>query len=369
MVVDPTSQRPSLLTQMDVRTRDIFMKIVQAYLETGDPVGSRTMARRGVKLSPASIRNVMSDLSELGLLDSPHISAGRLPTQRGLRLFVDGLLEIGDMKLASNERRQIQRRLAKARGGDPEDFLGEASELLSGLAGGAGLVASPKQDAPVKHVEFVAISDQQALGIIVSEDGDVENRLLTLPAGLPSSVLVEAGNYLNARMKGRTLDEARTQILSEIRAEKSALDAAASRLVEQGLAHWTGEDPVRGRSLIVRGRANLIENTQAEDDINRVRQLFADLDKKESLVQVLDGANEADGVRLFIGSENPLFSLSGSSVVVAPYMNAEKKVIGALGVIGPTRLDYARVIPLVDYTAQLVGQLLASSRQEIKEDD
>ncbi len=343
---------------MDERSRLIFDEIMQAYMETGEPVGSRTISRRGVKLSPASIRNVMSDLTELGLLASPHISAGRLPTQSGLRVFVDGLLEVGRINLAEEDRQRVERHMARLKGGSPRDVMGEASELLSEIAGGAGLVSSPKRDAPVKQVDFVPVSENRALAIIVSEDGDVENRLLILPPGLPQSTLTEARNYLNARMVGRTLSEAREGVLSELRENQAQLDATATRLIEDGFAHWTGEDPQRGRSLIVRGRANLIDDARAAEDLDRVKQLFEELDKKENLLRVLDEARQADGVRLFIGTESNLFSLSGSATIVAPYMNAERKLVGALGVIGPTRLNYARVIPLVDYTARIVGQLL-----------
>lgn len=364
----PMTENPlSTLARMDERSRSIFREIVETYLQTGEPVGSRTIARRGVSLSPASIRNVMSDLAELGLLDAPHASAGRLPTHAGLRVFVDGLLQVGELN--SDERREIDARLVGSGEGRADNMLSEASELLSGLAGGAGLVFSPKHEAAVKHVEFVAISPQQALAIIVNEDDDVENRLLHLPAGLPSSALTEAGNYLNARMKGRTLPEAIDFVKKELSERRAALDAAAAGLVESGVAQWSGEDPTRGRSLIVRGRANLIEDAQAAEDLERVRDLFVELERKENLIQVLDGAQDGDGVRLFIGAENPLFSLSGSSMVVAPYMNAERKVIGALGVIGPTRLNYARVIPMVDYTAQAVGRLLDRRGLEGRKDE
>ncbi|MFC7292377.1 heat-inducible transcriptional repressor HrcA [Hirschia litorea] len=357
------------LSAMDERSRLIFREIVDAYLETGDPVGSRTISRRGISLSPASIRNVMADLAELGLLDSPHSSAGRMPTHQGLRLFVDGLMEVKRMKLPPADKRRIQQRLSAAQGRPPEDFLGEASEMLSGLVGGAGLVASPKSNASaVKHVEFVSIGPSQALAIIVSEDEDVENRLLNVPVGMPVSALQEASNYLNARMRGRTLAEVRKDVLTEIRDKKAQLDETASSLVEAGLAHWTGEDPDRGRSLIIRGRANLLGDDQLAEDINKVRDLFSYLDKTESLIKVLDEARDAEGVRLFIGAENKLFSLSGSSVIVAPYMNSDRKVVGALGVIGPTRLNYARVIPMVDYTAQVVGRLLNGGPAEEIED-
>jgi len=350
---------------MDRRSRDIFREIVQAYLDTGEPVGSRTISRRGVALSPASIRNIMSDLAEMGLIDSPHTSAGRLPTHAGLRIFVDSLLQLGDP--AEDDKRAIEARLGGS-GRRLETVLAEASELLSGLVGGAGLVSTPAADTPIRHVEFVRISSEQALAVIVAESGDVENRVLALPAGLPASALTEAGNYLNARMKGHTLGEARETVLGELRSRRDALDVAAARLVEDGLAQWSGEDPSRGRSLIVRGRANLLEEGGAAEDLARVRELFAELERSENLLNVLDTAREAEGVRLFIGSENPLFSLSGSAMIVAPYMNAERRIVGALGVIGPTRLNYARVIPMVDYTAQVVGRLLGEGRpQTIRE--
>jgi heat-inducible transcriptional repressor len=342
---------------MDKRSREIFREIVQAYLDTGEPVGSRTISRRGVSLSPASIRNVMSDLAELGLIGSPHTSAGRIPTHAGLRIFVDSLLQIGEP--AAADKLQIESRLAGNGARRMENVLAEASELLSGLVGGAGLVATPAADAPIRHIEFVRVSAEQALAVIVAESGEVENRLLALPPGLPASALIEAGNFLNARMKGRTLAEAREAVIMEVRSRRAALDTATAQLVEDGLAQWGGEDPGRGRSLIVRGRANLLEEGGAPDDLDRVRDLFAELERSENLLNVLDTARDGEGVRLFIGSENPLFSLSGSAMIVAPYMNAERKIVGALGVIGPTRLNYARVIPMVDYTAQVVGRLLS----------
>jgi heat-inducible transcriptional repressor len=349
----------SAFAAMDRRSRDIFREIVQSYLDTGEPVGSRTISRRGVALSPASIRNVMSDLAELGLIDSPHTSAGRIPTHAGLRVFVDSLLQLGEPGEA--DKQQIESRLAGS-GRRMGDVLSEASELLSGLVGGAGLVTTPTADSPIRHIEFVRISAEQALAVIVTETGDVENRILALPPGLPASALVEAGNYLNARTKGKSLAEARETVLGEIRSRRALLDQTAARLVEDGLAQWSGEDPQRGRSLIVRGRANLLDDPRASEDLDRVRDLFAELERSENLLNVLDTARDAAGVRLFIGAENPLFSLSGSAMIVAPYMDGNRKIVGALGVIGPTRLNYARVIPMVDYTAQVVGRLLGGSR-------
>ncbi|ABI78604.1 heat-inducible transcription repressor HrcA [Hyphomonas neptunium ATCC 15444] len=349
----------SLMQRLDQRSRNIFREIVEGYLATGEPVGSRTLSKAGIALSPASIRNVMADLTELGLLDAPHISAGRAPTHKGLRLFVDGFLEYGDP--SREDKRQIDDRLAAA-GTEIEAVLGEASDILSGLAGGAGLVASPARDAAVRHVEFVPLAGGDALCVLVTEDGDVENRILKVPDGLPATSLIEAGNYLSTRLKGRTLAEASAEVRAELQERRAMLDAATTALVEAGLADWGGDAPGRGRSLIVRGRANLLEDAKAAQDLDRVRQLFNELERQQSLLEILDTTREAGGVRLFIGSENRLFPLSGSSVIVAPYMGGTKQVIGALGVIGPTRLNYARVIPMVDYTAKVVGDILSHRR-------
>ncbi len=349
-----------LLQSLDERSRSIFREIVETYLETGEPVGSRTLSKSGIGLSPASIRNVMSDLTELGLLDSPHISAGRMPTHIGLRLFVDGFLEIGEP--VENDRGAIEDRL-RASGRDLQGVLKEASSLLSGLAGGAGLVSSPTRERPVRHVEFVPLATGEALCILVDELGEVENRLVPIPKGLPVTTLIEAGNYLAARMKGRTLREAATAIREEITERRAELDAAATSLVEKGLAEWAGEVPGEERALIVHGRANLLSDSRAAEDMEQVRQLFDILDRQQGLLDVLDSTREAEGVRLFIGAENRLFPLSGSSLIVAPYMNASRQVIGALGVIGPTRLNYARVIPMVDYTARIVSQILGERQK------
>jgi heat-inducible transcriptional repressor len=342
------------LSALDERARDIFRRIVESYLQTGEPVGSRTLSMTGVALSPASIRNTMQDLTMAGLLASPHTSAGRIPTHAGLRLFVDGLLEIGDV--GAEERREIDARLV-GRGRGFDEVLNEASALLSGLAGGAGIVASPVREAGVKHVEFVALGHDQALAVLVAEDGTVENRLMPLKAGVTPSTLQEASNFLNARLKGRPLHEARTEMRGELETARRELDAAAARLVEDGLAAWSGGGE-RDRSLIVRGRANLLQDREAMEDLERVRVLFDDLEQKEQLIGLLDGVSGAQGVRIFIGSETRLFSLSGSAVIAAPYMTGRQRVIGALGVIGPARLNYARVIPLVDYTARVLGRIL-----------
>lgn len=335
------------------RSRAIFRSIVEAYLGHGDPVGSRTISRLpGIDLSAASVRNVMSDLEEAGLIASPHTSAGRVPTELGLRLFVDGLLEIGD--LSEQERASIDSQCA-ARGRRREDVLEEAIGLLSGLSHCAGLVLAPRSEAPVRQIEFVHLSPGRALVVLVMHDGTVENRVIDLPAGMPPTALKRASNYLTARLGGRGFREAREAIEAELRARQAELDALAQKVVEAGLATWSGDDQP---SLIVRGRANLLEDVRAMEDLERVRKLFEDLESKRELVSLLDSTREAEGVKIFIGSENKLFSLSGSSLVVAPYLEGDGKIVGVIGVIGPTRINYGRIIPMVDYTARVIGKLL-----------
>ncbi len=347
--------RVTLLAEMNDRSREIFRRLVENYLMTGDPVGSRTISRAmGGALSPATIRNVMQDLEHLGLLASPHVSAGRVPTQLGLRLFVDAMLEVGEIEPA--ERELIDRTVTETNGGI-EEVLDRAGSALSELTHGASLVLAPKSEAPIKHVEFVSLAPDRALVVLVMADGTVENRLFTPPPGQTPSAMREAANFLNAVAEGRTLRELRTIIEDEIRRRRRELDSIASQLVEAGVAVWQnhGQD---GERLIVRGRANLLEDETLERDLDRIRELFDDLERKRDIVEFLELAEEAEGVRIFIGSENKLFSLSGSTLVVAPYMNADRRIVGALGVIGPTRLNYGRVVPIVDYTARLVGRTL-----------
>jgi heat-inducible transcriptional repressor len=346
------------LSELDGRARDIFRRIVESYLETGEPVGSRTLSETasvgGLRLSPASIRNTMHELTQLGLLGAPHTSAGRMPTHAGLRLFVDGLLEVGD--LGDAERRAIESRLY-AKSHSVEDALKEASAILSGLAAGAGVVMAPARDGGVKHVEFVALGGEQTLAVMVFEDGSVENRLMPLLPGVTPSSLAEASNFMNARLRGRTLAEAGAEARAELDTARRELNETAARLVESGLAAWSG-GAQDDRALIVRGHANLLGNSAAADDLERVRMLFDDLEQKEQLIGLLDNVSDAQGVRIFIGAESRLFSLSGSAVIAAPYMTGKQRVLGAIGVIGPARLNYARVIPMVDYTARVLGKLI-----------
>ncbi len=345
-----------MIEELNERTRKIMRGIVEAYLETGEPVGSRTLVQRlGLNLSSASIRNVMADLEDAGLLYAPHTSAGRLPTERGLRIFVDGLLEFGN--LSNDERNAIQGRMG-AGGQTIDGVLQQASAMLSGLSHAAGLVIAPKLNVAIRHIEFVSLNPGRALAVLVTEDGQVENRIMEVPADMMPSTLQRAGNYLNARMTGKTLDEAKAFILSELTEHQAQLDALSSKVVEDGLAIWTG--PTEGnQTLIVRGQSHLLENLEAAEDLERIRRLLEDLENKREFIHLLDLAKEAEGVRVFIGSENQLFSLSGSSLILAPYANEQRNVIGILGVIGPTRINYARIVPMVDYTARVVGRLLS----------
>ena len=347
---------PSNYDDMNDRSREVFRRVVESYLETGDPVGSRTLTRTlSEKVSAATVRNVMQDLEYLGLLGSPHTSAGRVPTEMGLRMFVDGILEIGDVN--GEDRRTIDQSFGNAEQ-DVTTLLDRVGSALSGMTQGASLVLTPKQEAPIKHIEFVSLSADRALVVLVMADGRVENRLFTPPPGQTPSSMREAANFLNAIAAGHTLSDLGTVIAREIKARRQEIDTLAAALVEQGFALWENEGEQTER-LIVRGRGNLLKESETEADLDRIRTLFDDLERKRDIAKFLELADDADGVRIFIGSENKLFSLSGSSLVVSPYMNADQKIVGAVGVIGPTRLNYGRIVPIVNYTAQLVGKMVA----------
>jgi heat-inducible transcriptional repressor len=343
------------LNELNDRSREIFRHIVEAYVETGAPVGSRTLSRKmGMSLSPATIRNVMADLEEVGLLFAPHTSAGRLPTEMGLSLFVHGLLEHGN--LSQEEQRRIEAQCS-AEGRGFGEVLEEAGSVLSQLSRCAGLVVAPKMDEPLRHIEFVSLGPGRALVVMVTDSGKVENRVIDVPVGLPPSSLVQASNFLTARLVGRTLGEAQSLIGQELKEKKAQLDDLTAKLVESGLATWSGGGE-RGGALIVRGQAQLLEEVTAIEDLERVRQLFAALEARETLLRLLNLTEEADGVQIYIGAENELFGVAGCSMVVAPYQNSQQQIVGAIGVIGPTRMDYARIIPMVDYTAKIVGRLV-----------
>ncbi len=341
------------VSELNERAREVLRLVVESYVETGEPVGSRALTRRITEtLSPATIRNIMADLQDLGLLYAPHTSAGRLPTDAGLRLFVNGLLEVGHV--SEEERESIEARCA-AVGRSVNEALEQATTLLSGLSRCASLVMAPKTEQPLKHIEFVYLGPGRALVVTVNQTGQVENRLIDIPVGMPASALIEATNYLNARLIGRTFEDARRQIQEDLRLKRAELNEITARVIESGLASWAGEP---GSALIVRGQARLLEDITAIADLERVRALFDALERGESFVRLLELANTGEGVQIFIGADNPLFANTGCSMVVAPFRDSHERILGAIGVIGPTRLNYARIIPLVDYTARTIGRMV-----------
>lgn len=350
----PPSRSPKPPSGLDARSAAVLREIVEQYVETGDPVGSRTLSRLlPMGLSPATIRNVMADLTDAGLLFSPHTSAGRLPTDRGLRLFVDGLLHFGE--LSDEERERIEAALAQS-GRSIQETLTEASAMLSGLSSAAGIVLAPKSDGSVKHIEFVPLNSGRALVILVSADGQVENRVIETPPGLPPSALQEASNYLNAQLSGLSLAELRQRVSADMNADRTALDALTASVVEAGLATWSGEE--RGGSLIVRGQGRLLADIDQVEKLGAIQHLFERLEAQETMLKLLELADRSDGVRIFIGAESGLFGAAGVSMVVAPARNRSDRIVGAIGVIGPTRINYGRIIPVVDYTARVIGRLL-----------
>ena len=339
----------TVLGDIDERSREIFRSLVETYLATGEPVGSRTLSHTGkIAVSAATVRNVMADLTDMGLLHSPHISAGRLPTELGLRLFVDGMMQVGD--LTAEERRAIE---AETRADSADSLLELAAARLSGLTQTASLIVAQKSDSPLRQIEFVRTGSGKALVVMVFEDGRVENRIIHAPDDLPPSAMVAAGNYLNSRLRGRSLGDTRAKIIAEIESNTVELDELTSRLVRDGVADVAGDE---NWQLIVRGRGHLLD--EAAQDIERVRMLLDDLERKRDVIELLTATRDGEGVKVFIGSENRLFSLSGSSVITAPYRDENRKIVGILGVIGPTRLNYARVVPIVDYTAEVLSRML-----------
>ena len=351
---------PLTLVELNQRSIDIFKELVEAYVETGGPVGSHTLSRRlknvNTSLSPATIRNVMADLEEVGLLYAPHISAGRIPTTEGLRFFVNGLLEVGGVGLCERKALEEQCRL---NGQNVEAVLERATSMLSGLCQCAGIVITPKVDLIFHQIEFIHLSDQKALAVLIAQDGLVENRLMNLPKGITQSILEEAANYLNHRLKGaKNLATVRALILEELATHQNYLNELTSKVVETGLAAWSGDEKNAG--LIVKGQSNLLLGVTELQDLEQIRRLFGMLEKKQILCNLLEEAIQADGVQIFIGAENNLFNVSGCSLIVSPLCNGKNKIIGALGVIGPSRMQYGRIIPLVDYTAKLVSNVLSN---------
>lgn len=341
-----------MIAELNERSREIFRRIVDSWLDSGEPVGSRTLSLSGtIGLSSASIRSVMAELESAGLLYAPHPSAGRLPTQRGLRLYVDGLMQIGD--LSSEERRRIDAE-CRARGLSSEQMLGKASALLSGLSSCAGMVVAPRTDKPVKQMQFLRLDPARALVILVFTDGTVENRVMDIGTDLPDSALESAGNFISARLTGRALDQAVTEIEHEISEKRARLDALTEDLVRRGLALSPGRD---ANHIVIRGQSRLLDDVRAIEDLEKARHLLELLEESSTALRILDAAREAEGVRIFIGTENRVFEHAGWSMVVAPYRGRERAIVGAIGVIGPSRINYGRIIPIVDYTARVLEHM------------
>ena len=344
----------TVINQLNRRSRDIFGAIVESFVANGEPIGSKTLSKKlKVDISPSTVRNVMADLEKAGLLYSPHTSAGRLPTEAGLRIFVDGLLEMGN--ITTEDRESLEKQLAGT-GNSFESVLESATNTLSGLSNCAGIVCAPKLDAPLKHIEFVYLNPGQALVVLVTADGVVENRIMEVPADIPPSVFIEASNFLNARLIGKTIADASTAIKKEIDENKELIHTLTSSLLKAGLATWSENE--KEQTLIVSGHSNLLDDVTAMTDLENVRKLFSALETTELTLKVLELVDLGEGVQIFIGADNDLFNLAGCSFIVAPYNSGGNKLLGAIGVIGPSRMNYARIIPMVDYTAKILNRYI-----------
>lgn len=344
----------TVINQLNRRSRDIFGAIVESFVANGEPIGSKTLSKKlKVDISPSTVRNVMADLEKAGLLYSPHTSAGRLPTEAGLRIFVDGLLEMGN--ITTEDRESLEKQLAGT-GNSFESVLESATNTLSGLSNCAGVVCAPKLDAPLKHIEFVYLNPGQALVVLVTADGVVENRIMEVPADIPPSVFIEASNFLNAKLIGKTIADASTAIKKEIDENKELIHTLTSSLLKAGLATWSENE--KEQTLIVSGHSNLLDDVNAMTDLENVRKLFSALETTELTLKVLELVDLGEGVQIFIGADNDLFNLAGCSFIVAPYNSGGNKLLGAIGVIGPSRMNYARIIPMVDYTAKILNRYI-----------
>lgn len=338
---------------LDMRSQAIMRLIVDGYVHHGEAMGSRTLSRHlasllGMELSPATIRNTMADLEEAGLLYSAHTSAGRLPTDAGLRLFVNNLLEVNPLDDALQD--QMQQHLGKDQHHLPA-ALERASVALSSLSQCAGLVAAAKKDTPFRQVEFVSLAAGRVLAVWVADDGTVENRILDVDPHLQASDLQQASEYLNRHLHGKTLHQARRDILDDITHRRHEMSLLTQQLVTEGLIIPNEENGL----LIVRGQAHLLNDVRHVTELERLRKLFDTLEQRETMLKLVEQTEIADGVQIFIGAQNELFNHSGCAMIVAPYKNRQQQVIGAIGIIGPSRMNYGRIIPIVDYTAKLLS--------------
>jgi len=344
----------NLYVELSDRSKQIFKSVVETYLKTGSPSGSETILKKGgVNLSSSSIRLILANLQKEGLLFAPHTSAGRLPTDKGMRFFVDGLLEFG--RLSKNEKENIKNQ-CQSRGSSFQEVLNEASKTISGLSNCAGIVVAPKFLNKIKHIEFIRLNSNQIMSIIASENGLVENRILNSKNNYNESTLKQASNYLNSNFVGKTIDQIKTIISKEIKNTKNKLDSLATKLVNEGIIEIVPnlETPY----IFLHGQSSLLEEEVISKDLDQIRNLFDDIENKSNFLNVIENTSKGQGVQIFIGSQNFLFKHSGLSMVMAPYKNNEQKIIGAIGVVGPMRLNYAKIVPLVDYTSKIVGRML-----------
>ena len=335
---------------MDRRAQTLLKTLIERYIADGQPVGSRTLSKySGLELSPATIRNVMADLEDLGLIVSPHTSAGRVPTPKGYRLFVDTLLTVQPLQYDQTERIQGQ-----LRGDEPQRVLAQAASLLSNLSHFAGVVLTPRRSSLFRQVEFMRLSDRRILLIIVTPEGDVQNRILHTERDYTPSQLVEAANFINAHFAGLALESIRERLRGELASLRDDITVLMQRAIEaSGKALTEESEPV-----VISGERNLLGIADLSDNMERLRRLFDMFDQRSGLLQLLDASSHAHGVQIFIGGESKLVPMDQMSVVVAPY-EVDGKIVGTLGVIGPTRMAYERVIPIVDITAKLVSTALS----------
>lgn len=348
------------MLDLDKRAQDIFHHIVTQYLHHGDPVGSRTLSKLlDEQISAATIRNVMADLADLGLLHSPHISAGRVPTADGLRLFVKGMLEIDDV---SPEDKNILETLGKDNKHlSAHKMVDQVAEKIAGLSQYAGFVFAPNSNSGLKHIEFVPFAPGKALVILVTQEGVVENRLIDIPNDITPSMLSEAGNFMSQRLAGKNLDQAYQELDKNINERKTQLNELSQKIIDSGMAFWSQINEEESGYLILKGQSQLLDNIQTRADIEQIQHLFSSLERDQALLKLLNFAKDGEGVQLFIGSENEYFSLSGWSLVLSPYQSNDGRMIGAIGLIGPINMNYARVIPVVNYTAKLVSDIFAKN--------
>jgi len=345
----------TLYLELSDRSKQIFKGVIESYLDSGEPVGSEALSKKlGINISTSTIRSIMANLQKEGLLFAPHISAGRLPTDKGMRYFVDGVLEFG--RLSKSERETIKNQ-CRSKGISFEDVLDEASKILSSLSNCAGFVVAPKYQNKIKHIEFIRLSSNQIMSIVANENGLVENRILDSNNSYSENTLKQVSNYLNSKFSGKTIDEIKKIISNEIENSQLELNTLSKKLVKEGIIELVpnSEAPY----IFLHGQSSLLEDNIVTKDLDQMRNIFDDIENKSNFLSVLESTNKGKGVQIYIGAQNFLFNHSGLSMIMAPYINNEQKIIGAIGVLGPMRINYARIVPLVDYTSKVIGRILS----------